>query len=70
MPSPHRLFKNSSSAFAGVPGVASDSHDPFKLAIGGGPAVISFPAVDGVLAVAEYIFYCKRAILFLSSSKT
>ncbi len=34
-------------------GVASDSPDPFKLAIGGGPAVIGFPAVDGVLAVAS-----------------
>jgi hypothetical protein len=27
------------------------------------------PAVAGTLAGTEYIFYCKRAILFLSSSK-
>jgi hypothetical protein len=35
----------------GIPGVASDSEVPFKLAVTGGSHVIGFPAADGVLAV-------------------
>ncbi len=31
----------------------SVSEVPFKLAVAGGPAVIGFPAVDGVLAAAS-----------------
>jgi hypothetical protein len=38
---------------AGIPGVASVSEVPFELAVAGGPAVIGFPAVDDVLAVAS-----------------
>jgi hypothetical protein len=36
----------------GIPGVASVSEVPFKLAVTGSSHVIGFPAVDGVLAVA------------------
>jgi hypothetical protein len=38
---------------AGHPGIASVSEVPFNLAVTGGPPVIGFPAVDGVLAVAS-----------------
>jgi hypothetical protein len=38
---------------AGVPGVTSVSAVPFELAVAGGHAVISFPAVDGILAIAS-----------------
>ncbi len=38
---------------AGVPGVTSVSAVSFELAVVGSPAVISFPPVDGVLAVAS-----------------
>jgi hypothetical protein len=40
-------------AIAGIPGVSSVSEVPFELDAAGTPAVISFPAVDGVLAVAS-----------------
>ncbi len=40
-------------AIAGVPGAASTSVVPFELSVAGGPAVIGFPAVDGVLALAS-----------------
>ncbi len=39
-------------AISGDPGVASISAVPFKLVVAGGPVVIGFPAVDGVLVVA------------------
>jgi hypothetical protein len=41
-------------AIAGIPGVASlNRGSNFELAAAGGPAVIAFSAVDGVLAVAS-----------------
>ncbi len=36
-----------------IAGVASVSEVPFELSVAGGPAVIGFPAVDSVLAVAS-----------------
>ncbi len=44
------------SATTGIPGVASFSTVPFKLAYAGDPDVTGFPAVDGVLAVANCCF--------------
>ena len=40
-------------ANAGIPGVTSVSEVPFELAVAGGPVVIGFPVVGGVLAVAS-----------------
>ncbi len=40
-------------AIAGIPGVARVCEVHFELAIAGGPAVICFPAVDGILTVAS-----------------
>ncbi len=40
-------------AIAGIPGVARVSEVPVELAVAGGPAVICFPAVDGILTVAS-----------------
>ena len=42
------------SAIAGIPGDAIVSEVSFQLAVAGGPAVIGFPAVDGIIAVASF----------------